>query len=91
MPLDKRLPVVNTGNNENPMYLPAEACEVIEGQPYNAKLSGAQTRQMITFAVRKPSRNAHSIVDQGFKTVGLSKQSNSILVRQVSSTNTNIS
>jgi eukaryotic translation initiation factor 2C len=36
---------------------------------------------MIRFAVRRPGENATSIVDEGFRTVGLSQQSNTLLGR----------
>lgn len=52
------LPVVNTGNRENPSYLPAEVCIVMPGQNSQSKLDPAQTQQMIRFAVRKPWENA---------------------------------
>ena len=77
---DNRYPVVNTGNDQHPVYLPAEVCVVVPGQPYRAKLDGDQTTEMIAFAVRKPSQNAESIVTQGFETVGLSSQTNPIIV-----------
>jgi len=75
------LPVVNCGNRENPMYLPAEVCVVFPGQPSKAKLDGTQTQQMIRHAVRKPWENAASIVAEGIQTVGLDQNSNLLLVR----------
>ncbi|KAL1601574.1 hypothetical protein SLS60_006489 [Paraconiothyrium brasiliense] len=70
------LPVVNCGNRKNPMYLPAEVCIVIPGQPSRAKLDSRQTQEMIRHAVRKPWDNAASIVQQGLTTVGLDANSN---------------
>jgi hypothetical protein len=75
------LPVVNCGNRENPMYLPAEVCIVVPGQPSKAKLDRSQTQQMIRHAVRKPWENAASIVGQGIGTVGLDANTNVLLVR----------
>ncbi|OAG10813.1 eukaryotic translation initiation factor 2C 2 [Paraphaeosphaeria sporulosa] len=73
------LPVVNCGNRQNPMYLPAEVCTVIPGQPSKAKLDSRQTQEMIKHAVRKPWENAASIVQQGIQTVGLDEKSNILL------------
>lgn len=73
-------PVVNVGTEDNPSYLPAEVCVVLPGQSAMAKLSGDQTRNMISFAVRGPWLNAESIVNNGFQTAGLSSQTNPLLV-----------
>ncbi|KAF2470803.1 putative RNA interference and gene silencing protein [Lindgomyces ingoldianus] len=73
------LPLINCGNRENPMYLPAEVCIVLPGQPSKSKLNGAQTQQMIRHAVRKPWENAASIVGEGVQTVGLNENSNVLL------------
>lgn len=67
------------------MYLPAEVCIVVSGQPSKAKLDSAQTQQMIRHTVRKPWDNATSIVEQGIRTVGLDENSNMLMVRPVSS------
>jgi eukaryotic translation initiation factor 2C len=75
------LPVVNCGNRENPVYLPAEVCIVVPGQLSKAKLDSGQTQQMIRYAVRKPWENAASIVGQGISTVGLDEGLNPLLVR----------
>ncbi|TWU71451.1 hypothetical protein ED733_001188 [Metarhizium rileyi] len=74
-----QLPLVNCGNRENPMYLPAEVCVVFAGQPSKSKLDGTQTQQMIRHAVRKPWENAASIVGEGIQTVGLDENSNVLL------------
>ncbi|KAJ6439029.1 Piwi, PAZ and DUF1785 domain protein [Purpureocillium lavendulum] len=74
-----QLPLVNCGNRENPMYLPAEVCIVLAGQPSKSKLGGAQTQQMIRHAVRKPWENAASIVGDGIQTAGLDESSNVLL------------
>lgn len=73
------LPVVNCGNRENPMYLPAEVCMVVPGQPSKAKLDAFQTQQMIRYAVRKPWDNAKSVLDEGVPTVGLDGNTNILL------------
>jgi eukaryotic translation initiation factor 2C len=73
--------VINCNDAKNPMYLPAEVCIVVPGQPYGSKLSPAQTQQMINYAVRKPWDNASSILNQGIATVGLDVNTNAIMVR----------
>jgi hypothetical protein len=74
------LPLLNCGNRENPMYLPAEVCIVLPGQPSKSKLDGTQTQQMIRHAVRKPWENAAAIVAEGVQTVGLDENSNVLMV-----------
>jgi eukaryotic translation initiation factor 2C len=69
--LDTALPVVNVGSRQKPVYLPAEICDVLRGQPCTAKLSPEQTSQMINFAVRRPAQNATSITTKGVETVRL--------------------
>jgi eukaryotic translation initiation factor 2C len=72
--------VINVGTRDSPSYLPAQVCEVMPGQPANAKLSPAQTQQMIRFAVRKPTYNAQSIVMSGGQLLGFDP-TNATLVR----------
>lgn len=74
------LPVVNCGNQQNPVYLPAEVCIVLPGQSSKLKLDGHQTTEMIRYAVRKPWENAGSIVHEGIQTVGLDKSTNTLMV-----------
>ncbi|KAJ6787651.1 hypothetical protein PWT90_06886 [Aphanocladium album] len=73
------LPLVNCGNRDHPMYLPAEVCAVGPGQPSRSKLDSSQTQQMIRYAVRKPWINAASIATDGIPTVGLDGNSNVLL------------
>ncbi|KAH6724161.1 QDE2 protein [Leptodontidium sp. MPI-SDFR-AT-0119] len=76
--ISDRNPVVNVGNKEHPMYLPAEVCVVLPGQPIGRRLSPLQTQEMITFACRKPWENANSIVGDGRAVLGLNPADNSI-------------
>ncbi|KAJ5938919.1 hypothetical protein N7466_002053 [Penicillium verhagenii] len=71
--LDPKLPVINVGNRQFPMYLPMDVCEVEPGQPVGTKLSPNQTSDMLKFAVmgRKPAQNAESIVTKGAGMLGL--------------------
>ncbi|RFU76037.1 hypothetical protein TARUN_6198, partial [Trichoderma arundinaceum] len=78
---DPRLPVVNVGNRENPVYLPLQVCHVLPGQPSNSKLDPTQTQQMIRFAVRRPMENATSIVTKGLQTTGLTPGTNPLLAQ----------
>lgn len=75
-----QLPLVNCGNRGNPMYLPAEVCIVLPGQPSKSKLNANQSQQMIRHAVRKPWENANSIYSEGVQTVGLDENTNILLV-----------
>ncbi|RDW94415.1 QDE2 protein [Coleophoma crateriformis] len=68
--LNERNPVVNVGNRENPSYLPAEVCKVLEGQTIKRRLSPEQTKNLINFAVRLPAANAKSITTDGKVTLG---------------------
>ncbi|EDN10395.1 hypothetical protein HCAG_06198 [Histoplasma mississippiense (nom. inval.)] len=77
--LNNAFPVVNVGSKEKPSYLPAEVCQVLPGQPANAKLSPNQTQNMIRFAVRRPVENATSIVTNGTKVLGVAPQLNPLL------------
>ena len=74
------LPVVNVGNHEQPIYLPAEVCHVLPGQACKQKLSPGQTEQMIRCAVRDPKDNVESIVEDGPRTLGLIASGNKKLV-----------
>jgi len=62
------------------MYLPAEVCVVLPGQPSKAKLDSGQTQTMIRYAVRKPWENARSILNEGVSTVGLDENTNLLMV-----------
>ncbi|KAH0828488.1 hypothetical protein AYO21_07723 [Fonsecaea monophora] len=62
---DPTLPVLNVGNEQNPVYLPAQMCQVLPGNAFRGTLSTQQTQNMTRFAVRKPVLNAQSIIDKG--------------------------
>ena len=61
---DVTLPVINVGNRDNPMYLPAQVCQIEQGERFKSELLPSQTKQMINFAVRKPTLNANSLVKE---------------------------
>ncbi|CAG8976256.1 hypothetical protein HYALB_00009431 [Hymenoscyphus albidus] len=69
--LSERNSVVNVGNGDHPIYLPAEVCLVLPGQNIKRRLSPEQTQSMIKFACRGPEQNALSIVGDGRDVLGL--------------------
>ncbi|KAH0536301.1 hypothetical protein FGG08_006816 [Glutinoglossum americanum] len=68
---DTAIPVVNVGNRENPVYLPAQVSK--------ATLSGESTEAMMRFAARKPWENAQSIIGEGSTVIGLLPPANQSL------------
>ena len=75
------LPVVNVGSQDHPSYLPIDVCVVQRGQPARTNLSPDQTKQMISFAVRKPVENTTSIITNVPRVLGIDMQANSTLAR----------
>jgi len=55
------LPLINIGSSDRPVYLLAEHCTVIGGQPLKTKLSPREQDAMIQFACRAPPSNAKSL------------------------------
>lgn len=72
--------VVNVGNKERPIYLPAEACVVLSGQAYKKSLSPDQTTAMIRKAILNPNRNKRAIEQNGLADVGLATSNNAKMV-----------
>jgi len=68
---DPNFPVINVGSTQRPVYMPAEAVEIIPGQPLQRKLNARETQNMITFACRSPVANATSITTFGRKSLKL--------------------
>jgi eukaryotic translation initiation factor 2C len=64
------LPVVNLGTKKKAIWVPAELCDIIAGQPVG-KLSSKETAQMIRYACNPPRVNAETIINKGFPTLGL--------------------
>lgn len=79
--------MVNVGSKTRPVYLPAEVCIVMPCEKAGIKLNADQTSKMISYAIRKPpaAQNALSIAQEGLAMVGMSRQTNPLLVslRQV--------
>ncbi|EKV07112.1 Argonaute/Dicer protein, PAZ [Penicillium digitatum] len=67
------MPVVNVGTLDRPVYLPAEVCEVLPGQPFRPEPSTIQRQNMINFSCRKPPQNYASIMNEGLDILGISK------------------
>lgn len=57
----ENFPLINVGSPARPIYLLAEWCSLLPGQPIKAKLSASEAQSMIQFACRKPSLNAVSV------------------------------
>lgn len=53
------------GKEKEPIYLPAQYCEVLSGQAYRRLLSGEQVAEMIKFAAKRPNENVHEIETNG--------------------------
>ncbi|KAJ9629163.1 hypothetical protein H2204_008952 [Knufia peltigerae] len=64
------LPVINVGNRQRLVYLPAQVCHVRDGQSASMKLSPIQTSNMIGFAVKTPGENQDWIAARGAGLVG---------------------
>ncbi|KAH7012525.1 ribonuclease H-like domain-containing protein [Microdochium trichocladiopsis] len=69
--VNPNLPVINIGTSQRPVYMPAEAVEIIPGQPLQRKLNARETPTLITFACRSPVANATSITTFGRKCLQL--------------------
>ncbi|KAF4768627.1 hypothetical protein HAV15_002406 [Penicillium sp. str.  len=67
------MPIVNVGNYDRPVYLPAELCEVLPGQPFKPDLSTGQRQNMIKFSCRRPPQNYASIMTEGLDILGISE------------------
>lgn len=69
--VNPNLPVLNVGNKANPIYMPAELVDVLDGQPLRRKTTPNETRDMINFSCRSPFANATSIATFGRQVLGL--------------------
>lgn len=72
------LPVANIGSRDKPNWIPAELCEIEDGNVYRDKLNTRETAEMIKHACNKPRVNADNIVDKGFSSLGLSPLSSPV-------------
>ncbi|KAJ5606324.1 hypothetical protein N7510_009105 [Penicillium lagena] len=64
-------PVVNVGSKERPIYLPAEVCVILPGQPYHGDYVTVQRQNMIQFSCRRPPQNYQSIMTDGLDMMGI--------------------
>ncbi|KAF2420279.1 Piwi-domain-containing protein [Tothia fuscella] len=67
-------PVINTGTDKKPTYVPAELCTVVGGQPIQRLLQVEQTANVLKFAARPPNQNAISIEGPGLEVMALTKE-----------------
>ncbi|KAJ5505509.1 hypothetical protein N7453_004466 [Penicillium expansum] len=67
------MPIVNVGTRDRPVYLPAEVCEVLPGQPFRPEPSTLQRQNMIKFSCRRPPQNYASIMTEGLDILGISE------------------
>ncbi|KAK3316364.1 ribonuclease H-like domain-containing protein [Apodospora peruviana] len=65
------LPLINVGTSLRPIYLLAEHCTVVAGQPLKTKLSPNEQDAMIQFACRPPPSNAKSLTTAARELLGL--------------------
>lgn len=63
------LPLVDVGGTKN-IYLPAEVCTIVSGQPFRGKLPDEQTGEMIKMAANPPNVNANAITVAGLRELG---------------------
>ncbi|XP_075557125.1 protein argonaute-2-like isoform X2 [Dermacentor variabilis] len=56
------LPCIQAGTPNRPVYLPLEACHIVEGQPYRKKLSESMTTEMIRRTAQPPVQRFRSIM-----------------------------
>lgn len=71
------LPVIDIGSAKKTVWIPAELCDIIAGQPLG-KLSDRETAQMIKYACNPPRVNAETILYQGLPTLGLNPSASPI-------------
>lgn len=55
------LPLINVGTTNKPIYILAELCTLLPGQPWKTKLASQEQKAMVNFACRSPAENARSI------------------------------
>ncbi|KAL1482935.1 hypothetical protein MTO96_013348 [Rhipicephalus appendiculatus] len=55
------LPCIQAGTPARPVYLPLEACHIVEGQPYRKKLSETMTSEMIKRTAQPPKQRFEAI------------------------------
>ncbi|KAF8711992.1 hypothetical protein AX14_013179 [Amanita brunnescens Koide BX004] len=78
------LPVVSIGmkrgkdGREEHSWVPAEVCEILEGNPRRGRLTPPETKAMIRSACRPPWENAEAIVNKGLPSLGLTQDTSSL-------------
>lgn len=67
------------GRPTDPVYVPAECCELVGFDPIRYELEGDQSSKMIEFAVKRPPQNAKFITKDGLSNVFQLNSSNTLL------------
>ena len=65
---------MNVGSQKDPVYLPAEVCEVLPGQSYGGDQDSNMRQAMIKFSCRRPPQNYSSIMSEGLEIMGISNE-----------------
>ncbi|KAG6361635.1 hypothetical protein INS49_009862 [Diaporthe citri] len=73
------LPLVNVGTPTDPVYVPAELCQLVGFDRIKYKLDEQTTSEMIKFSVKAPPENADLILGTGLTAVLKHTPSNSLL------------
>ena len=79
--------VSSSGTKDDPIWIPAELCNIVPGQNYWRQLNGNQTTRMLKIAARPPAENAARIMaeDGGLGLIGVLPEESEILVGSFSS------
>lgn len=63
---------------EEHSWVPAEQCDILEGNPRRGRLTPTETRAMIKNACRPPKQNAETVVYNGLPSLGLTQDTSLI-------------
>jgi len=59
---------------KEPIWVPAELCDIVPGSARTGKLTSDETTKMINIACNRPAINAKCLLDEGLPTLGFSAQ-----------------
>lgn len=62
------------GKKKEPIWVPAELCDIIPGSARRGKLTADETAQMIRMACKPPAINSRCLLEEGLPTLGFSPQ-----------------
>ncbi|KAF7717627.1 RNA interference and gene silencing protein [Penicillium ucsense] len=66
-----RMPVMNVGNKQRPVYLPVDVLVIPPGRVFRGELNTIQRQNIIKFSCRRPPQNYDSITDNGLDITGI--------------------